>query len=61
MDQPAAAQDMINRFMSNKALADEEDSVQNTGSLKQKQQQAVTGGVRQSLRLPAADSAQAVV
>lgn len=66
MDQPAAALDMINRFMYNKDLADEDDVVTTHANRQQQEQHATTAGVRQSLKLPTADSlaiqkAQAVV
>lgn len=39
MDQPAAAFNMINRFMANKDLADEGDSGSSTGQAATQQQQ----------------------
>jgi hypothetical protein len=58
MDQPAAALDMINRFMYNKNLADEDDIVTST---QQQQQSAAAGALRQSLKLPAESQGLAVV
>lgn len=54
MDQPAASLDMINRFMYNKDLADEDDIVG-------KQQLAGAAGVRQSLKLPTAEIPQVAI
>jgi hypothetical protein len=58
MDQPAASLDMINRFMYNKNMADEDDIVS--------KQPAAAGaasaaGVRQSLKLPTAETPQVAV
>lgn len=61
MDQPAASLDMINRFMYNKDLADEDDVV--TGSQQQQKKPAVkhAAGVRQSLQLPTAEGVDVAV
>jgi len=66
MDQPAAALDMINRFMYNKDLADEDDVVTTNANRQQQEQHTTTAGVRHSLKLPTADGlaiqkAQAVI
>lgn len=60
MDQPAAALDMINRFMYNKNLADEDDVVTSTQQ-QQQQKSAAAGALRQSLKLPADSQGLAVV
>jgi hypothetical protein len=58
MDQPAAAQDMINRFMYNKDLADEDDVVTAAAAAAQAPTDAST---RRSVQLPAAESRGAAV
>lgn len=58
MDQPAAALDMINRFMYNKDLADEDDIV--TAAAAQAPT-AAAAGTRQSVQLPAAENRGAAV
>lgn len=60
MDQPAAALDMINRFMYNKNLADEDDVVTSIQQ-QQKSAAATAGALQQSLKLPADSQGLAVV
>lgn len=57
MDQPAAAQDMINRFMYNKDLADEDDVVTAAAAA----QAPTDASTRRSVQLPAAESRGAAV
>lgn len=59
MDQPAAAQDMINRFMYNKDLADEDDVV--TAAAAAAAQAPTDASTRRSVQLPAAESRGAAV
>jgi hypothetical protein len=59
MDQPAAAQDMINRFMYDKDLADEDDVVTAAATVAAAAQgPTVTdaAGTRRSVQLPGAES-----
>jgi hypothetical protein len=64
MDQPAASLDMINKFMRNKDLAadDDGDVVEGSATATGNTQQpaAAAGGVRQSLRPPAASGSDPV-
>jgi carboxypeptidase C (cathepsin A) len=58
MDQPAASLDMINRFMYNKNMADEDDIVSKQPAAAGA---AAAAGVRQSLKLPTAETPQVAV